>query len=249
MLDCSGIGWGYSSRRSYSRPALIHIEDDALWTDIVGDAVRRWSEVSYRGTAATAYAGLTLCRELQPKIVLLDLRLPDMDGFALVDHLRGLASPPRILVLTSRADHATLYRAWSGKVAGLIWKSPCCLDRVKAGIETVLADRNYFPPEVLAAMRHFRSAPDAFHKLLSDRQIELLDSFVRGESDAEIAARAGLSASGVRTHRHQILTKLNLDGTPDLMRWGLEKGFGEPLRPAPPPPIDLPPVNPARPRK
>ena len=84
------------------------------------------SGVDYVGGAKDGQEGLALCRKIQPDVVLVDLRLPDEDGFQFAARVKELPRAPRVLFLSCRTDDVTLFHAWSDSVAGLIWKSTHC---------------------------------------------------------------------------------------------------------------------------
>jgi len=166
--------------------------------------------------------------------VLLDLWLPDCDGFTLVESLQAIEPMPRLLLFTGRQDEATLYRIERGNFAGVIWKDPRAPARLTEALGEIHVGRSYFPPDVRAALRHFRTAPDGFFKRLSDTEISLLGYLGYGLADAEIGERTGLAASTVKSHRKHIMQKLDLHSTADLMRWSAQKGFGHLWLPGPP---------------
>jgi two-component system response regulator NreC len=81
-----------------------------------------------------------------------------------------------------------------------------------------------------------RTAPDAFTKLLSNREQEVLVCIAHSYSDQEIAQQLGLSRATVLTHRKNIMNKLGISRTPKLIHYCLQKGFNSALPPPPQPP-------------
>lgn len=209
--------------------SILHIEDDPLW----GDAVRLGLEslpmpVAYRRGASRAEA-LRLAGEAPPEVVLLDLRLPDGDGFGVAEELSAMIGRVRIMVLSARQDDLALWRIMrEPRLAGLVWKSGDLRAQLPAALAAVQQGHRYLSPEVHAAMRRLRADPQAFFKILSDRELGLLPGLGRGLTDEEIAARAGLSALTVKSHRQHIMAKLGLHRTPDLIYWAIAHGFVEP---------------------
>lgn len=211
--------------------SILHIEDDPLW----GEAVRLIVESSSRSIdyrrGTTGAEGIRLAQERPPEIVLLDLRLPDADGFATAAELLRPAARPRIVLLSVRNDEAALLRIMrQPQIAGMIWKGEDVGKHLPAAIAEVRGGRRYDSPEIRAALRRLRADPQAFFKILSDREIGLLPGLGRGQTDEEIAARAGLSALTVKSHRQHIMAKLGLHRTPDLIHWAIRHGFVEPTR-------------------
>lgn len=209
--------------------SILHIEDDPLW----GDAVRLVVEslaagVDYR-RGATRAEGLRLAQAWTPDIVLLDLRLPDGDGFSLPQALQNAVGRPRILVLSGRTDDVALWRVMRDPhIAGLLWKNAELASQLPAGVAAVQRGHRYLAPDVQQAMRRLRADPHAFYKILSDRELGLLPALGRGATDEELARQTGLSALTVKSHRQHIMAKLGLHRTPDLIYWAIAHGFVEP---------------------
>ncbi len=219
----------------HSTGTLLHIDHDAaVATTVFRRVIEQRTNCRYLGVATSGRAGLEAARIQQPALVLLELLMPDIDGYAVAVELAKLRPCPRILLLTSCADEATLYRLGRGSVNGLVWKTERAVEELPYAIEEVLSGRSYFPALVLHAMRQLRCAPDCFFKILSDRELELVPPMGAGQSDREIAQAAGLSVATIHSHRQRIMSKLGLHTTAELMRWAVNKGFVHVPRPAPP---------------
>lgn len=212
-----------TSGRSLS---LLHIEDDSLWQTVISAALSGVPHVSHVQGAPTARDGLAMAAALRPDIVLLDLQLPDGDGLALARDLVRLPRPPRVVVLSARQDSAVLHAASEPHVAGLLWKSDDTLEQLPSAIETVSRGGKYYPPEVRDALRRFRADPNAFFKILSNRELDLLPYWGCGASDAEIADELGISEHTAKSHRQSVMRKLNLPSTGRLVHWAIKNGFG-----------------------
>lgn len=205
--------------------SLLHVEDDSLWQTVISTALSGVPRVAHVQTAPTARDGLEMAAALRPDVVLLDLQLPDGDGIALGRDLALLPRPPRIVILSARQDSAVLHAAREPHIAGLLWKYGNTLRLLPSAIETVARGAKYYPPEVQASLRRFRADPNAFFKILSTRELELLPHFGNGDSDDEIAAALGLSAHTVRSHRQNVMHKLGLPNTARLIHWIIVNGF------------------------
>lgn len=218
---------GHTLRDMMVAPSLVHVESDPIWAELVAEVVLRTSPaVRYVGAAADCATGLSLCRRAQPSLVLLGLLLPDGDGFELAEKLARQADPPIMLVLSSRCDEAMLLRLEAPHIAGFIWKDAEVRGKLRTAIGALLGGGRYFQPEAIQEVRRFHRAPDCFAKILSTREISLLDHFARGDSDEAIAATIGLSPNTVHSHRTHVISKVGLSGTVDLIRWAQARGFG-----------------------
>lgn len=181
--------------------------------------------------ATTGVDGLELCRRIQPDLIFLDLVLPDTDGLDLLPRLFVASPKSKVIALSSFADEFTVHRALRASVHGFVDKNEQPLDVLKEAIETVMAGRQYFSSAVQQLKASLRSDPTSFDKLLSDHEQRLLSLFGEGLSNEAVAERIGLSASTVKAHRRNILSKLGIHSTPELIHYALEKGFTRVRRP------------------
>jgi DNA-binding NarL/FixJ family response regulator len=114
-----------------TRLSLLHIEDDPLWRDLIGASVATQTSIGRYLSAGTGEEGFRLAQEHAPEVVLLDLRLPDVDGLALAGELARLAYQPRTVLLTARSDEATLHAASLAYVAGSIYAARSQRQRIR----------------------------------------------------------------------------------------------------------------------
>lgn len=205
---------------------VVQIEDHTYWHVLARLSLEALPHPMEIRTAVTAEDGLALCRRWSPELVLLDLSLPDQDGLDLARHLAELPSPPRVLVVTIHLDEAALYRVGQSPIVGMVWKNcPDPLRELRAAVSAVLSDESYYAADVRAAMRTMRQAPDAFFKILSRREIDLLPLLGRGLTDAEIARLDHAVAATLHSHRKRIMAKLDLHSRSELMTWCMQRGF------------------------
>lgn len=211
-----------------NRLLILHVEDDPLWRSLIAQLLQAVPGVRQCVQCATGADGLKSAQSHQPDIVLLDLRLPDADGFVVAAELGRSQLHLPIILLSARLDEAALVNATQPHIAGLIWKSTEVDSQLPRAIEEVTAGRKYYPPLVRESLRRLRTDPRAFFKILSDREIELLPLFGLGLTDQEIADRSGPSPLTIKSHRQHIMAKLGLHRTPELIYWAIKRGFVEP---------------------
>jgi len=214
--------------------SVLHIESDAIVVDAVREWTKQWPEVRYVGSAFTGKQGIDQCALSRPSLVLLEMSLPDMNGFEIAEALSKANNGARLLILTHRADDALLHYVTVGLASGLLWKLPGVKEHLRNAIAEIFSGRAYFPRYVHDAIRNSRQHPEAIFKILSPRELALLPFMGRGESDSAIGTRFRLSAATVHSHRQRMMAKLGLHGTPELMRWANRKGFSDFPRPSAP---------------
>lgn len=177
------------------------------------------------GEAADGRSAVLLALETKPDLVLLDLHLPNLDGFAVVEALQLVMPKVRILVLSSHCDDYAVFRAEKARMHGFVDKNTNTVAILKQAIAAVGAGGRFFSEEFLRvkAARHRDS--HSFDKLLTDRERTVLALIGEPLTDREIAARLGLSEETVEKHRFNIQHKLDLHGMPALVRYAQDHGF------------------------
>ncbi len=208
------------------RPVTVfHIEDDELWIGAVFRLVQQLSDFKWLGSAKTGTKGLGRCRELRPAVVILDLRLPDVDGFAILEGLCAHVVRPRILLLSCRDDDVTLFHTSSASVAGMILKGANFDADLRQALTAIAAGSRYLSADVREKASRFRSDPNAYYKFLSEREVGVLKLIASGFSDDEVAEMLGLGCATAHSHRQKIMAKVGVHSSTKLMAWAREKGF------------------------
>ncbi|MDD2764618.1 MAG: response regulator transcription factor [Opitutaceae bacterium] len=206
---------------------IVLIEDQAMFRDLLKKICREHFHLTVVGEAEDAATGLALCRRHKPAMVLLDLNLPDRDGFAVADDLLLLDPDILILAVSSECDDYTLYRVLNSGMRGYVDKGRQSVEVLKEAIDEVLKGRIFFTEVVQQVRQRLRTEPNAFPKVLTEREQQLLTLLGGGMGDEEVGAALKLSRYTVRFHRHNIMNKLNLHRGSDLIRYAVTKGFAK----------------------
>jgi len=177
------------------------------------------------GETDSGVEAVELIMKRKPDAVILDLSLPDMDGFNVADRVLKVMPGLKILMLSSHCDDYTLFRVEKSGVHGFIDKNSNTLEILRDALKAIAAGRVYFSQAFQDAKVARRSDPRSFVKVLSDWERAILSLIGQGLSDDEIGTRLNLSPRTVQTHRSNILRKLNLKGTPKLIAFAIEHGF------------------------
>jgi DNA-binding NarL/FixJ family response regulator len=162
--------------------------------------------------AANGELGLVAVADHHPDVVLMDVRMPVLDGLEATRRIRAADGPP-VLVLTTFDDDDVLWGAVEAGAAGFLLKDTAADDLIRA-IRTVAAGGSWIDPRVtprlLRALRAGRPAApsSAVLESLSERELEVLTLVARGASNAEIAAALYVSERTVKGHVGSIFTKL-----------------------------------------
>ena len=194
------------------REVLRKICVDDLRHDVVGEA-----EDGRRAVALVAETG--------PDLVLLDLHLPNLDGFGVVEAIRKTQPNVRVLVLSSHCDSYTVFRAERARVQGFVDKNTNTVAALKTAIAAVAAGRVSFSEAFHRIKAERLKDPHSFDKLLTERERTLLSMIGQPLNDDEIAAQLAISQETVEKHRANLRRKLGMGSTAELVRYAHEHGF------------------------
>ena len=196
---------------------VLLADDQALVRGGFASILAGQPDMEVVGEAADGAEAVELARTQRPDVVVMDIRMPRLDGIAATRLLlERHASPARVLMLTTFSQEAYVYDALRAGASGFLLKS--APPRELAGaIRTVAGGDALLAPEITRAMiedyvqrpRPGAATPEVLG-VLTPRELEVLGLIARGRSNAEIAAGLFLSEPTVKTHVTRILAKLQL---------------------------------------
>ena len=163
------------------------------------------------GEAADGATALALAAELTPDVILLDLKLPGMDGIAVLGELRARDSAARVLVLTSATEPSSASLAVRSGAAGILYKD-VDPDALVRAIRSVHDGHLLLAPEAAGSLVRIAGAWDAVAGLdaLTSREREVLAEIAKGRSNREIGRALGVAEKTVKAHVSSVLAKLGV---------------------------------------
>lgn len=198
---------------------LLIVDDDPLvragLTLMLGGA----EDIEIVGEAADGSGVGRLAQELRPDVVLMDIRMPHVDGLTATETLRARPDAPEVIVLTTFHADEQVLRALRAGAAGFVLKDTPPAEIVAAVRQVANGDPVLSPAVMRQLMTQVSSAAPgdraararARIALLAEREREVAVAVGRGHSNAEISARLYLSVPTVKTHVSRVLAKLDLN--------------------------------------
>jgi DNA-binding NarL/FixJ family response regulator len=166
--------------------------------------------------ASDARSSFPLIDATKPAVVLLDLRLPGMDGVTATRELQQRAPGSKVMILSAYAGQSDVDEAWAAGVHGYMTKMQDA-DGLKSGIRAVAAGERYLAPGLKPSETTTeRTGPI---RVLSPRERDVFRLLVRGMTTREMAAELRISSKTVDTHRERIMKKLGLHSAVELVRF------------------------------
>ena len=191
------------------------------------------SEIEVVAEAGDGFEAVETVRRLRPDVVLMDIRMPGLDGLEATRRIEKSGAPTRVLILTTFGLTEYVYESLHAGASGFLLKdSPA--EEFLAGVRIVARGDALLDPSVTrAVIEDYARKPRAREELaeslerLTAREVEVLQLVARGLSNAEIAADLVVSEGTVKTHVARILQKLGLRDRVQAVIFAYESGFTE----------------------
>jgi DNA-binding NarL/FixJ family response regulator len=219
---------------------VVIADDQELVREGFRMIIEREEDLEVVGQAGDGQAAIELARSASPDVLLMDLRMPKMDGLEATRRILAAPQPPRILVLTTFDRNDYLYAAMKAGASGFLLKD-VRRGQLTEAIRTVATGEALLAPAITRRLiEDFVRLPPPGgrvpdrHKGLTEREAGVLRLVAHGLSNTEIAAELFVAETTVKTHVGRILTKLSLRDRVQAVVIAYETGLvrpGDPLRP------------------
>jgi len=202
------------------------VEDHLMVREALSEVLRKQPDIEIVGEAGDAREALAQAPPLKPDVVVLDIRLPDLNGVELAARLRDAGVQSKIVALSAFSDKRFVTAMLRAGASAYVTKSAAGTELVRA-IRAVAAGHGYFSPEVAPAMisevRNQARAGEA--PPLARREREVLRLIAEGLRSPGIAEQLHVSVATVEVHRRNIMRKLGLRTVAELTKHAIREGI------------------------
>jgi DNA-binding NarL/FixJ family response regulator len=216
---------------------VLVVDDDALMRAGLRAVLSSDDTIAVAGEAADGREAVERAAELRPDVVLMDVRMPGVDGIAATRQMLAVAPDARVLILTTFEQDDYIFGALQAGASGFLLKR-ARPEELIAAVHAVAAGDSLLSPSVtrtvidrLARVRPAGNPCDAGLEELTAREREVLELVARGLSNAEIAAALVIEESTVKTHVRRVLMKLALRDRVQAVIYAYESGLAQPAPP------------------
>ena len=214
---------------------VVIADDQRVVRDGLVMLVRLCEGIEVVGAAPDGATAVTMVGELAPDVVLMDLRMPEMDGVAATREIAG-RSTARVVVLTTYADDESIFPALRAGAVGYLTKDASG-EEIEAAIRAVHRGQTWLDPVVQARLVSAlgSAAPDepagpapVLPDSLTPREAEVLGLIGEGLSNREIGERLVLGQATVKTHVNRIFAKIGVQSRAQAVRYAIGNGLARP---------------------
>lgn len=207
---------------------VVIVEDQVMFREFIRSVVENELELAVAGEASNGVEALEVCRRVRPQLLILDILIPRLSGLhvarAVIDEFPNC----KIVTLSAEFDQSTLLQLHQLGVHGFVDKTAKTTAVLREAVERVLSGHTYYAEILKETISELRHTPFSFDKILSPRESQVLSFVGGGLTDSEIGKIIGLSGSSVQSHRRNLMQKLEVHSTPELIQFAQAKGFWKP---------------------
>lgn len=198
---------------------LLIADDHAITREGIVTILNRIAEITVVAEAEDGEQAVTLFRQHQPDVALIDLRMPKLEGVGAIAQIRQEFPHACLIILTTYDTDEDIYRGLSAGARGYLLKDTTAQELVNA-VHTVYEGRKYIPPDIAAKLLERLNSTE-----LTDRELEVLRLLARGKNNQDISGLLSITEGTVKFHVTNILVKLGVGDRTQAVITALQRGL------------------------
>jgi two-component system NarL family response regulator len=205
---------------------VLLVEDHRMVREALSEALKKVPDIDIVGEAGDAHEALKLAAKLKPDVIVLDIRLPDVNGMEVAARLKDAGVTAKIVALSAFDDKRFVTAMVRAGASAYVTKSAAGTELVRA-IRAVAAGQGYFSPEIAGALvSELRDRAVVGESIpLARREREVLRLIAEGVRSPAIAAQLHVTVGTVEVHRRNIMRKLGLRTVAELTKHAIREGI------------------------
>jgi DNA-binding NarL/FixJ family response regulator len=210
---------------------MIHVliaDDHAVVRAGLKQILSATADVQVAAEAASGTEALAAARAQRFDVIVLDMSMPGRSGLDLIRQIKDDQPQARILVLSMHQEEQYAVRALKAGASGYLNKDSAP-ELLVGAIRKIASGGAFISPNIAEQLAHgvIRSQDQPLHTLLSDREFEVFQRLVAGQSVSSIADQLNVSVKTISTHKTRIMQKMGMQSATELIRYALEHGLVE----------------------
>lgn len=201
--------------------------------ELVRTGIRRLLEdiadIEVVAEATTGEEAVSLCRQLEPQVVLMDINMPGMGGLEATKKILHHNNSIKVIVVTMNEDEVLAQSLLKAGAAGYLTKG-CRINEIVHAIKEVISHRHYITPQIATQLALAGTRPgqelSPFHDL-SERELQVMLMTLEGRKTQDISDSLCLSPKTISTYRHRLFSKLGIQSDVELARLAMKHGLTE----------------------
>lgn len=210
-----------------SIPILL-ADDHKIMRDGLRSLLSKEQGLEVVGEAENGRIAVKMARKLSPKLVIMDITMPELNGMDATRQILSECPEARIIALSMHSDRRFVVEMFKAGVSGYLLKD-CAFDELSQAIKAVMANQKYVSPAIAGMViedyvDHMTSDRAAVNEL-SNREREVLQLIAEGMTTKQIASDLNVSSKTIETHRRNIMKKLNIHSIAELTKVAIQEGL------------------------
>jgi DNA-binding NarL/FixJ family response regulator len=198
---------------------ILIVDDHPVMCSGLSNMLNAQERMTVIGTTGSGSEALKFVAREKPDLMLLDLRMPGMNGISVLRALQSVPTPPKVVVLTSYEQDELIYQAIKAGAQGYLLKDTSETELI-AAITVVHAGRRYIPIDIAA-----RLADRMMRSDLTPRELQTLELLAKGSTNKQIAVALSLSDYTIRHYVNNIMEKLKVSDRTEAVAIAFKSGL------------------------